>query len=555
VSVQAELAHVVDAVTVSRAGQGAAPLVDGVGFEVRPGSITGVVGETGAGKTLTMRALLGLLPAGLRAGGSLTLAGRPPLALADVAAVRAQLGRAVSCVLQSPQAMLDPLQRVERQLREGVVYNGLATREQAAARARELLAAMGFADPEVVLSLYPHQLSGGMAQRVATALGMMPRPQLLLLDEPTSALDAHVRLEVLELLRATAQAEGTAVVMISHDLGLVDHFCDELVVLHDGKAVERGPTARVVDDPAHPYTAALLRCSATFEATPHEPLPTVAGAAPAPAAPATAAPRRVGGERPIVRATEVTVEYRRRGGRLRALDGVSFELRRGETLAVVGESGAGKSTLVRLLAGFERPAEGAVEVDGAAPVLRAGAISPVQVVFQHPAEALNPYASIGRSVAEPLRKLPAAERRRRVAELLEQVGLDPARVDARPSAFSGGQLQRVVLARALASDPAVLVCDEATSALDVSVQAQIANLVMELQAQRGFACLLVTHDLGLAHVLADDVLVLRDGRAVELSPAPEFFAGPSSAYARDLLAATRDHQLRAPARRAGDTAA
>ncbi|HZV74385.1 MAG TPA: ABC transporter ATP-binding protein [Conexibacter sp.] len=597
--------HVVENVTVRVGAADAKPLVDGVSFTLAPGTITGVVGETGAGKTLTMRALLGLLPAGLRAAGSLALAGEGQLDLADGDGLRALLGRETSCVLQNPHSMLDPLQRIAKQLREGVVERRLATRAEADARARELLAAMGFADPDAVLPLYPHQLSGGMAQRVATALGMMPRPRVLVLDEPTSALDAHVRLEVLGLFRELARSSGTAVILISHDLGLVNRFCDELIVMYAGTIVERGETAAVVAAPRHPYTAALLDCSATFDAAPGEPMATVAGAPPPPArrpdgcpyvprcplaiarchverprlrdvaggeqaachraeemeaerervtgAVVLGAPLRTVSEpddpdRVVVRVHEAAADYRRQGTSFRALEGVSFELLRGRTLAVVGESGAGKSTLVKLIAGFEQASEGAVEVDGAPPRLRAGKVSPVQVVFQHPNEALNPYVSVGRSVAAPLRGLPREARRARVAELLESVGLDPARAGARPRAFSGGQLQRVVLARALAASPSVLICDEATSALDVSVQAQIANLVMRLQAEQGFACLLVTHDLGLAHVMADDVLVLRTGRPVELAPARSFFAGPGTEYARGLLAATRDHQLRAAVR-------
>jgi peptide/nickel transport system ATP-binding protein len=596
--------HAIRDLTVAVGGAGAeTSLVDGVSFDIHRGQILGLVGETGAGKTLTTRALLGLLPPGLRVRGTLALDGRQPLSLADVGAVRAELGRVLSCVLQNPYSMLDPLQRVDRQLREGVVHNRLASRSAADARARELLAAMGFSDPDSILPLYPHQLSGGMAQRVATAIAMMPKPELLALDEPTSALDAHVRLEVLGLLRARAQQERTAVLLVSHDLGLVGHFCDEVVVAYAGTVVERGPTARVVGHPHHPYTAALLNCSATFDAVPRAPMRTVGGTPPAPSRRPSGCPyaprcplavelctrerpalRRVSNEtlaachraedmasgghaqiaagnspadpsRPLssrtgepaaVRVVDAAVDYRRRRERFRALDGVTFELRAGQTLAVVGESGAGKSTLVKLVAGLEQPAAGTVEVNGSPPRLRAGTVSPVQVVFQNPIEALNPYASVGRSIAEPLRDLSREQRRQRVAELLDDVGLEPARAGSRPSAFSGGQLQRVVLARALAADPAVLICDEATSALDVSVQAQIANLIMKLQGTKGFACLLVTHDLGLAHVLADSVLVLRNGEPVELAPASRFFAGPRTTYARSLLAATRDHQLRDP---------
>ncbi|HZV74078.1 MAG TPA: dipeptide/oligopeptide/nickel ABC transporter ATP-binding protein [Conexibacter sp.] len=248
---------------------------------------------------------------------------------------------------------------------------------------------------------------------------------------------------------------------------------------------------------------------------------------------------------PVLVAQDVSVVYRTRGVTRHALSNVSFTLERGKTLAIVGESGAGKSTLTRVVAGLERPATGSVRVLGKPPRLRAGAVSPVQIVFQHPQAALNPYTTVGDSIAEPLQKLPRETRRARVAELLEQVGLDPRRADEKPTRFSGGQLQRIVLARALAANPALLICDEATSALDVSVQAQIANLLLDLQAEKGFACLLVTHDLGLAHVLADDVLVLQHGNAVETGDVTTFFAGPTSDYAQGLLAATREQATEA----------
>ena len=246
---------------------------------------------------------------------------------------------------------------------------------------------------------------------------------------------------------------------------------------------------------------------------------------------------------PILVVEDLTRTYVKRGVRRPALDGVSFSLERGRTIAVVGESGAGKSTLARLVAGLERPDRGAVRVHGAPPRVRSGAASPVQMVFQHPVEALNRFVSVGSSIAEPIHGVGKQEKRRRVAELLEQVGLDPGRAGEKPARFSGGQLQRIVMARALAAEPEVLLCDEPTSALDVSVQAQIVNLLLALQQSTRFACLLITHDLGVAQVLADDVLVLLHGKPVELTPADEFFEQPREEYSRGLLLATKGQAL------------
>jgi ABC-type dipeptide/oligopeptide/nickel transport system ATPase subunit len=244
-----------------------------------------------------------------------------------------------------------------------------------------------------------------------------------------------------------------------------------------------------------------------------------------------------------VRAEHVSHAYGPRRARVTVLHDVSFSVAAGHTLGVVGESGAGKSTLSRLIAGLERPSEGRILVDGVAASVKPGRVSSVQMVFQQPSDALNRFTSIGASIAEPLRRLPRAERGARVRELLDQVGIDPERARDRPRAFSGGQLQRIVLARALAADPKLLLCDEPTSALDVSVQAQIVNLLLDLQRERRFACVLVTHDLGVARVLADDILVLRDGRVVEHTPSPEFFEGPRDPYSAALLRATAEQML------------
>jgi ABC-type glutathione transport system ATPase component len=516
-------------------------LVDDLSLAAPAGGIIGVVGETGAGKTMTMRALLGLLPHGVSAKGSVTIGEGPAIQLDDIRALQARLGKEVSVVLQNSNAMLDPMLPVGKQLIEGVKRRGLMEPHAALDRALSLLDQMGFGDPAAVCRRYPHELSGGMAQRVVTAMALMSHPKVLVLDEPTSALDANIRVEVLRLFRRIAVDEGVAVFMVSHDLGLVSHFCEAVAVLYEGRIVESGPTSNVVHDPSHPYTKSLLACSATITSVPREPLRT---GDQEPRDISTSAQEVI----PCTPSTEgvlvvQSVSHSYHG--VKVLDNISLQLEPGKTLAVVGESGAGKSTLARLIAGLELPQNGEVLLDGVAPRPRSGSPSPVQMVFQQPAEALNRYLCIGSSVAEALGRVPRAARRARVEELLGQVGIDPLRAGEKPRTFSGGQLQRIVLARALAAEPKLLLCDEPTSALDVRVQAQIVNLILGLQQTQGFSCIVVTHDLGVARVLADDVLVLRDGAVVEREGNEAFFGGPRHAYSQALLEATSEQMLSA----------
>ena len=550
-------------------------LVETVSLDVRAGAMLGIVGETGAGKTLTVRSLVGLLPPGVAATGEMSVAGERGIELSDLQRLAPVRGTRIGIVLQNPISMFDPMLRLRAQLIEGVVRRRLLDRRQALDRARALMRRLGFENVDHVLDLFPHQLSGGMGQRLAIAMVLMPKPSVIIADEPTSALDANLRVEALRLLREIGAEERTAIILVSHDLGLVSNFCDDLAVMYAGRIVEQGPAREVLGDPQHPYARALADCSPSLEVDPRRPLASIAGSAPTPnqwPPGCTFAPRcplvfqrciderpllrrhdaQAGGMPPRVRGRPVTVglqpvlvvdhvskDFHRRGVAHRVLNDVSCSLPMGRTLAVVGESGAGKTTLARTIAGLERPTLGRVLVDGRPPVARGGVVSPVQMVFQQPGESLNPYISIRASVAEPLHHVSAAERRQRVSDLLVRVGINPAHASRRPRAFSGGQLQRIVLARALAAAPKLLLCDEPTSALDVSVQAQMVNLLLDLQASLGFACLLVTHDLSLVRVLADDILVLRDGWPVEQSDAAGFFAGPKHAYARGLLEANR----------------
>lgn len=544
---------------------GGAPLVHDLSLQARPGSITAIVGESGAGKTVTVRALLGLLPRGLRAEGTVDVAGRT-IALSSTGELARLRGTEIGIVMQNPFGSLDPLVRTGRQLIEPIRRNGSMSIESGEARAVELLQRMGFSDPDHVRDLYPHELSGGMSQRVAIAAAMMLSPRVLIADEPTSALDAHLRIEVLRLLQSVTRSTDTAVLLISHDLGLVSRFADEIVVMKDGRCVEAGSCPAVLSDPRDEYTMRLLRSSLTLSHPRRRPVWLGPGAA-GPGRPTGGGSptgegdqaaqvggpvERVGtdegrggaGSRdPVVRGERVSRRFRTRYGPHSAVADVDLGVRPGETVAVVGESGSGKTTLARLIAGLDKPTSGTVRVLGQPPRPTPGRPSAVQMVFQNPKDALNSHWSVGRSIAEPCAGLGQAQRKARVADLLAQVGLEPAIADRRPATFSGGQLQRIGIARALAADPAVLLCDEPTSALDVTVQAQIVNLLLQMQEERGFAMVLVTHDLGVVRVLADRVVVLYRGRVVESADSDSFFAGPADPYAAALVDAVAEQSL------------
>ncbi|WP_418060943.1 dipeptide ABC transporter ATP-binding protein [Pimelobacter simplex] len=511
------------------------PAVEDVSVALERGEILALVGESGSGKSMTARAVLGLLPPGAQATGSIRYDGEELLGLPEAELDRFR-GARIAMVFQEPQTALNPVRTVGWQLREALRAHGLRSRKAARERAIELLRAVEIPEPERRLGSYPHQLSGGQKQRVVLALALANEPEVLLADEPTTALDVTVQAEILRLLDRIREQTGTAIVLITHNMGVVAEIADRVVVLQAGNVVEEGETRALFAHPREPYTKTLLASVLRLpEAGPQ--------ATPGPAVPAAAI---VADEvTPAVEFRDVHVHYgsSRRGRAFPAISEVSLTVAPGEVLGLVGESGSGKTTLGRLAAGLVPLADGQVLLRGrdvlAAPRserrnLRRG----LAFVHQDPEASLDPRLSVGASIREPLdihQVGTTGERDARVAELLEAVQLPASYAGRRPRELSGGQRQRIALARALALEPSLLVADEPTSALDVSVQARVLELFRDLQERLGFACLFISHDLAVVHQVADRVAVLRAGRLVEEGPVSAVFTHPSEDYTRRLL--------------------
>jgi len=512
------------------------PVLCGVDLSVLPGQTVAVVGESGSGKSTTAAAILGLLPPGGRiTSGRIVFDGQDITAggsRADRRLLRSIRGTSIGYVPQDPTTNLNPVWNVGFQIREALRANtgGRSARR----RVVELLAEAGMPDPAQQAGKYPHQLSGGMCQRALIAIGLAGRPRLLIADEPTSALDVTVQRQVLDHLQRLTEQLGTALLLITHDLALAAERAESVTVIHRGAVVESGAAESILRSPRHEYTRRLVAAAPSL---------TVARPRPRPAG------RRLDD---ILVASGLTKVYRESGGapwrraEFRAVDDVSFSLRRGSTLAIAGESGSGKSTLARMVLGLLQPTSGEVLFDGAridTTVDRDAALAfrrRVQPVFQNPYSSLDPRYSVFRAVEEPLRIHRIGDRTARaraVRDLADQVALPSSVLGRLPRELSGGQRQRVAIARALALRPDVLVCDEAVSALDVVVQAQILDLLGELQAELGLAYLFISHDLAVIRQLADDVLVMRAGRAVERAPTEELFTRPGHEYTRRLLQA------------------
>lgn len=516
-----------------RTGRVHTPAVRGVDLDVSPGEFVTVVGESGSGKSTLVHAALGLLPGAARiSGGSVTYSGVDVTGWTDkMALVR---GNHVGFIPQDPNTSLNPVKRIGRQVVEAVRFNQpKSSQEDPVERALESLRTAGLSDAERVYDAYPHELSGGMKQRALIAIALAGRPQLIVADEPTSALDVTVQKRILDHLVGLRDELGIGVLLVTHDLGVALERSDRILVMQQGEVVESGPVAHVRDHASDPYTRRLLAAAPSR----HE---------------GRLAPQRVRTTKPddtvVVAARGLDKAYRVRGRSddLHALRDVDLVVRTGTTHAIVGESGAGKSTLAGVLAGFATPDAGDVRVGEQ----DLGALGrrelrelrrDLQFVFQNPFTSLDPRFSVERIIAEPLRAFGLvkgrAERSARVADLLEQVALDPAFASRLPRQLSGGQRQRVAIARALALNPRVLVLDEAVSALDVSVQSQILQLLVDLQAQRDLSYVFVTHDLGVVRLIADDVSVMKDGAVVETGTLDEVFAAPRHPYTRELLAA------------------
>ena len=502
------------------------PAVRGIDLQVQAGEVVAVVGESGSGKSTTAHAVLGLLAAGGRVdGGQVLFDGQDLVGLGE-RRLRAVRGREIGLVPQDPTVSLNPVKRIGEQVAEVLIIHALADRRTAALDAVELLAAAGLPDPELRARQFPHHLSGGMRQRVLVAIALAAKPKLLIADEPTSALDVTVQRQILDLIEQATRESGTAVLLVTHDLGIAAERASRLIVMSDGRVVETGPTADVLSDPQHEYTRTLLSAVPRIDAAP-------------------ARPRRTDG-RPLLVVEDLAKDFPLgRGRTLRAVDGVSFQVHAGETFALVGESGSGKSTTARLVLRLTDPTAGTVTFDGRDVTRVSGRTlrdlrRHVQVVYQNPFASLDPRFTVAQIVEEPLRVFRVGSRtsrRDRARDLLTRVALPESVLQRRPAELSGGQRQRVAIARALSLQPSLVVCDEPVSALDVSVQAQVLELFAELQDELGLAYLFISHDLAVVRQLADHVGVMQAGRLVEAGPADEIFAAPSHPYTRELLAA------------------
>lgn len=504
------------------------PVVHGVSFAVRPGEVVALVGESGSGKTTTAQAIIGLLAEnGHLESGAIRLNGTDisKWSQKQLDAIR---GSRISLIPQDPTSSLNPVKTIGEQVGEVLKIHGRGDRQAIDARVLELLARVGLSHPELRARQYPHELSGGMRQRVLIAIAIALEPALIIADEPTSALDVTVQKRILDLIDDLRREFKTAVLLVTHDLGVAADRANHLVVLQGGRIQEQGPTAEVLAAPRSPYTRKLLAD-----------------------APSLARPQRVsratsGGDYAIV-VDNLVQDFPVGNGRetFRAVDGVSFKVREGTTHAIVGESGSGKTTTARSVVAFQKPTSGHIVVDGTdVTALRGEDLRQfrrkIQLVYQNPFGSLDPLHSIFQIIEEPLLnfgRIAREDRARKVRGILERVGLPESVLTRKPRALSGGQRQRVAIARALVLDPQVLVLDEAVSALDVTVQAQILGLLDELQRKLGLTYLFISHDLAVVRQIADTVSVLHNGRQVDGGTVEDVFLRPGSDYTRELIAA------------------
>jgi microcin C transport system ATP-binding protein len=509
----------------------AIPAVRDASLTLARGKTLGLVGESGSGKSVTALAIVRLLAGARIDGGSILFDGQE-LTKAPESALRALRGVRIGMVFQEPMTSLNPLHVIEKQIAETLEVHGMGSEKRRRARVLELLSEVGLQDAQARMGAYPHELSGGQRQRVMIAMALANNPDLLIADEPTTALDVTVQAQILALLRDLQARHGMAILFITHDLGLVKKMADEVAVMSQGRVVESGPTAQIFSAPQHEYTKMLLAAEPKGAPPPADPL----------------APEVLRTDNLRVWFPVKTGLFRRVTSYVKAVDGVSVLLRKGQTLAVVGESGSGKTTLGLALLRLIRSEGPIVYLGENIDAYNSSRMRPLrkdlQIVFQDPYGSLSPRLSVAEIVEEGLTVLNSAlsadERRKLVARALADTGLDPATMDRYPHEFSGGQRQRIAIARALALDPQVIVLDEPTSALDRSVQAQIVELLRALQDRRALSYLFISHDLKVVKALASEIVVMRDGKAVEQGTAAEIFANPREKYTQELFAAAFD---------------
>ena len=524
----------------------------GVSFDVPENRTVALVGESGSGKSVTAMSVLNLLPDNAERSGVITWhqggQGRD-LLRASLRELQALRGKEIACVFQDPMSSLNPVFSVGQQLVEPLVRHLGLNRAAAWKRAEELLAEVGIPEPARRMKSYPHEMSGGQQQRVMIAMALACEPKLLIADEPTTALDVTIQRQIIELLARLKTQRRMSVLFISHDLGLVGEIADEVVVMREGQVRERGAVADIFARPQDDYTKALLACRPSLEGNPRRLMVIddhIAGRSDSGAAKVKDPAAPV-----ILQVRSLAKSFWLRQGlfgkrEFKAVRGVNFDLKRGHTLGVVGESGSGKTTMGLTLLRLHEPTHGEVIFDGKNLLTlsdreRLVMRRRIQVVFQNPYASLNPRFTIGQTLIEPMTihgiGADTAEREARARRLLEKVGLDGRAFGKYPHEFSGGQRQRVAIARCLTLEPEVLVLDEAVSALDVSVQAQVLNLLKDLQDELGLSYVFISHDLAVVRFISDEVLVMKDGEVVEQASAEQILAAPKQDYTRRLLAA------------------
>jgi len=507
--------------------------VDGVSFGVELGKITAIIGESGSGKSVACYSLLGLIPRppGRIDGGRALFEGRDLLQLKE-SELREIRGRDIAMIFQDPMTCLNPYMTIGKQLMEPLVYHHKVSREQARARAIELLAEVGMRDPESTVDNFPHQFSGGMRQRVMIAMALINEPKLLIADEPTTALDVTIQAQILKLIAELQQKRDIGVIFISHDLAVVADIADHIVVMKQGQIVEAGDRQGIFKNARHPYTKKLLA-----------------------AIPTDSKQARPGTAEPLIQVRDLCTWFSQRKGvePVKAVNNVSFDINRGEVLGLVGESGSGKSTIGRSILRLVPVTSGQVIFDGIDVTALQGSDlkdmrKRMQMIFQDPFASLNPRMTVFDTLAEPL-LLHGIETRKTVAQgvlkLMDDVGLARAFVRKYPHEFSGGQRQRIAIGRALATRPEFIVADEPVSALDVTIQAQILDLMQQLGREYGLTMLFVSHDLAVVRHLADRILVLYKGEVVEQGTGDELFEHPQQAYTQQLLKSIPGRSLRA----------
>jgi len=565
------LLEVTDLRTYFHTRRGVYRAVDGVSFSLEKGETLGIVGESGSGKSVTCSSLLGLIPQppGRIESGTAMFDGTDLLHCSP-AELRAIRGRRIAMIFQDPMTSLNPYLRISEQLIEPLLIHGKISKADALARGLAMLEAVGIPDAAKRLHSYPHEFSGGMRQRVMIAMALITKPDLLIADEPTTALDVTVQAQILELLKRLQRELGMAVLFITHDLAVVSGLCDRVQVMYAGRIVESADTRTLFRSPQHPYTKALQRCIPALQDKGRE-LFTIPGMPPDLSKPfteaellqrfdlpaeqpaAASAPAHVIGNEATISVRDVKTHFpiesgflfKKQTGTVKAVDGVSFEVRRGEVLGLVGESGSGKSTLARAIMQLVPVTSGTVLVSGHdLTAASAGEIMTarrdLQMVFQDPFASLNPRLTVYAALAEPLLVhgvVPPAEVPARVARLMEQVGLPARFLQKYPHEFSGGQRQRIAIARALALEPKVIIADEPVSALDVSIQAQILNLLAGLVRTMDLTMIFIAHDLSVVKHISDRIAVMYQGKIVELSPASEVMERPQHPYTRTLISA------------------